>query len=544
MTITPKKQWKRSNKITNLFQTEKQYPLVDRAIVIYVAVLLFFQILLQIAPVLTLLAKTPLYSIQSYLGLLGGFLLLVDLFTTKKVWHGKFCLLLYGILVLAALASLRTIGYGVKQNLFKLCWAAIQFALIYSCADRVDQQKFRVYVKRLFFTLLFIWLVACCVSLYQYVNQIGYLYVVNPLSQDASASRQGFYDNRLFGVFYTLNHAAYISLMFFLMGFFFAIKEKRLWCRVYLIVAQIILLSYIILSGSRSTAIAWIVCMAVIGWFLARNRLKLQSVKRSVACTAIALLVAVGCMMGYQAMRSGLSRLPYWKAMLVYHLQTDQHPFRPPMGTTEPTETIYPTGSGSEKPEPSTPQLPEKPNLDKDILDRDNLGEDFSNGRLSIWKDYLSLYESVGLVGMSPGNYMAYILEHYPDLYIVKYIQRYHPDKYASGIIYHPHNGYLMVYVSAGILGAMCLVVFMLLCMIRLVGLILRKKKLSLTYICAISMVVAGGISAMLDEGLFFQNNPHTTMFWLALGVVMSGCFLEEQKENGSKGPSESEVER
>jgi O-antigen ligase len=79
----------------------------------------------------------------------------------------------------------------------------------------------------------------------------------------------------------------------------------------------------------------------------------------------------------------------------------------------------------------------------------------------------------------------------------------------------------MMVYVSAGILGLLCLIAFMVLCVIRLWRNIRANRKLSLLYIGAMALVAAGAVSAVLDEGLFFQNNPHTTMFWLALGILM-----------------------
>ncbi len=472
--------------------SSKSYPVIDRIIVGYVAVMLFFQVLLQIAPVLTFLTKTPLYSIQTYLGLLGGALIIVDALTTKRLWQGRYGILLYAILVLAALASIRMIGYGVKDNLFKLCWAAIQFALVYSCAFRLDRETMGKQIRYFFYVLLSIWFVACCVSLYQYVEQIGYKYVVNPLSQDASATRQGFYDSRLFGIFYTLNHAAYISLFFFLMCIVCIFKEKNGWVKAGLTVAAVTLLSHMILSVSRSAEVSLIACVTVMAWFLARKYFKLQGFRETLACLCLCLVVTAGCLLGYQGLKLGLSKVPYVRDMIVYYIH----------GGDE---------SGEEEPQP-----------DEDILEREELEEDTSNGRLSIWADYIALYDEVGLIGLSPGKYMTYILENHPELYIVRYVKEHYPDKYHSGIIYHVHNGYLMVYVSAGILGLLCILAFIILCVRRAVRMLLGSEKVDPLRMGAFVLVTAGAISAMFDEGLFFQNNPHTTMFWLALGILMA----------------------
>ena len=120
--------------------------------------------------------------------------------------------------------------------------------------------------------------------------------------------------------------------------------------------------------------------------------------------------------------------------------------------------------------------------------------------------------------------------------------------KYESGIIYHVHNGYMMVYVSAGIVGFLCLALFILLYLIRLIAVILKNKKLSGLFIGAFALVVAGALSAIFDEGLFFQNNPHTTMFWLALGILMREYHtkadtvveVDSQEENPAEDATEA----
>ena len=533
-------------RMTAIFTRNKEYPIIDTIVIAYVGIVLFFQILLQISPVITFLTRTPLYSIQTYLGLLGGFLIVLDCFTTKRLWEGKYCLLLWVILGLAVLASVRTISYGIRENLFKLCWMAIQFALIYTCAFRLDREKFKKFVKITFYSLLAIWFVACCVSLYQYVNQIGYTYVVNPLAQDASLNRQGFYDNRLFGIFYTLNHAAYISLFFFVIAIVFMVREKRVWVKVSLGVAEFALLCYIILSGSRSAMISLVASGAVMSWFVARNMLKTPGALKPVVCCGVSVAVALACYFGYTGLKSGLTQVPYLTQLFVYNMQTGDDPTQPTVDPSDPTvdpsdPTADPSDPTADPTDPSgnpidptgDPTAPtkkpvEKPTYDEDILNREYLEEDISNDRMEIWTDYIRLYKEIGLMGLSPGNYMPYIMENHADMYIVDYIKQNYPSKYESGIIYHVHSGYMMVYVSAGIVGILSLALFVLLYLIRLIAMILKNKKLSGLFIGAFALVAAGALSAFFDEGLFFQNNVQTTIFWLALGVLMREQLIKE----------------
>jgi hypothetical protein len=474
---------------------------VDWIVILYVAAVLVFQTILQISPLVSLLTKTPFYSMQTYLGILGGGLILLDLVTTKRLWQGKFSILLYGIVLLAALASVRTMDYGLKENIFKLCWSAIYFALVYSCAYRFDRATLIKCAKVLFFALLAVWFIACCVSLYQYAAQIAYRYVVNPLGKDASTTRQGFYDSRLFGIFYTLNHAAYISLLFLIGCVFYFIKSPHRSVRIALVLICLCLGSHILLSGSRSTRISLIAVAAVGTWLLVRRRMQGKGFKQRALPLALAVVMAVVAIGGTAGWKAALRHVPYLAQETIYWLDG---------GTANPNH-----------------EKVDKEEIDE-MLDREELEADSSNGRLSIWMDYLRLFGEVGPIGLSPGNYMAHIKEHNPDLYIVDYIKQEYPDKYDSGIIYHTHNGYLLVYVATGWIGTALLIAFIALCVNRLVRTLRQKRQVSLLFIGCMLYAAACAISAVFDEGLFFQNHLHTTLFWFALGVLMKECIDRE----------------
>lgn len=484
-----------SGRISRLTTPRREYPVFDTVVTVYVAVVLLFQILLQISPVVTLMSYTPLINIQAYLGILGAVLIVVDLFTSKRIWQGTYCVFLFAICALALFSSVRMISYGVKESLYKLCWGTIQFAVYYSCVRRLRSEKLKKFLKILYIVVLVVWLIACCISLYQFACQIGYKYVVNPMAQDSSANRQGFYDNRLFGIFYTLNHAAYTSLLFFLIGLVSIFKAKRTRDKILLAISNVILLCYIILSVSRSAMYALLACIFCMTFLLVRSKLKMKSMHRLLLSTVAAVLAVVLSFYALQGLKLVLSDVP--------------------------DVTVEESDLPSVDP-------------DKNRLDRE-LGDDESNGRMNIWRDYLSLYKEVGPIGLSLGNYMPYIKEHHPELYIVDYVKETYPDLYESGIIYHMHSGYLMVYVTAGWIGALMMIAFIILCAIRLCKKLAESHRTPYTILCAFLLVAAGGISAMVDEGVFFQNNPQTTVFWLALGVLMKECSSAEKKTKSAQ---------
>lgn len=480
-----------SRTFSRLTTARRSYPIFDAVVLAYIALVLLVQVLFQISPAVTFFASTPLINIQTWLGLAGGALLAVDLFTTKRLWQGPYCLLLYGILALAVLASVRTLSYGVKENLYKLCWAAIQYGLFYSCSLRMETEKLKKYIKVLFSVLLVIWLAACCVSLYQFARLIGYDYVVNPMAQDASSNRQGFYDNRLFGIFYTLNHAAYGSLLFFLLGLVYAIRSRRVVTKVLLSLSGFILLLHMVASRSRSALLALPVCLFCLTFLAMRSRLHMKSSHRLAVSALLAALVVGLSLVTLHAMKVGLTYIP------------------------DITAEAF-----------DLPDVEYEP----DLFDRE-MDENASNGRFSIWSDYLSLAGEIGPIGISPGNYMPYIYENHQDLYIVDFIRTHYPDRYASRIVYHMHSGYLMVYVSTGWIGTALLLAFGTLCILRLFAKLKTGHKTSYTVICLFLLVAAVAISAVFDEGIFFQNNPQTSVFWIALGFLMQEC-----------GPSQKET--
>ena len=465
--------------LNKIFVRSREYPKFDNFVVIYVGIVLFFQVLLQISPAVTFLASTPLYSIQTYLGLLGGGLILVDLFTTKRVWQGRYVVFLLAILAFATVTSFQMHSYGTKENLFKLCWMTIQFCLMYSCAFRIPQNQLEGRIKGLFYALLTIWCLACCVSFVQYVKQYEYQLVVNPLAKDTGKNWQGFHNNRLYGIFYTLNHAAFVSLFFAVIAAVFTLREKRLWAKIILILAQIVLIGYIVLSGSRSALIALLACVMIAGFLAICYGINAGGRWKKLLFCVLVVIIIAAAYLGYRGVKSGLAMI-----------------------------------SSSTKTEVSATKQ-------ENILGRTDL-ESSTKGRIKIWSDYLSLKDEIGLMGLSPGYYMSYVIQKHPELHIVYNAKHNYPEKYQAEIIYHVHSGYLMVYVSAGSLGAIALGLFMLLCMIRVIWAIWKSKKANPWFVCGLLLTVAGAISAAFDEGLFFQNNPHTTMFWLALGLLMS----------------------
>lgn len=473
----------------------QKYPVINRIISIYIGLVLLCFTLYTIAPFVTIIGKTPLYSSKTYLGLVGGMLLCVDLFTNKGLWRGPHVIYLYAVAAVSVVSSLLTVQYGIKQNLFMICWVVVQFALVYSCCYRMGKDAFGRYVRRLFYALLGIWAVACAISIGQYLFQIGYRYVADPRSDDASLVRQGFYGSRLFGVFNPLNHAAYVSLMLLLGSIYYLTKERQVWKKLLLLLADTMLFGHIMLSGSRSAAVSLMLCVFIGVWCISWSRAKQSVISKIAVASVLALLATVVFMPIYQSVKIGVGKLPVVMDTLSDDSFQDVIDF-----SVDDLDQKIPS---------------------EDLLEREELEGNVSNDRFRIWKDYLGLTDDIGLVGLSPGNYMMYIRDHYPDLFIVDYVRDNFPEKYEAGVIYHVHNGYLMVLVSTGIVGFLILVVYLILCVAKCLTYIAKHRTLGAEFVVLLMIAASGAVSAFFDKGIFFMDSAPTFYFWFVLGILM-----------------------
>ena len=490
--------------------TVNKFPLLNKIITIYIGITLVFQISSLIAPVLTFLSYTPLYSFKTYLGLIGAGLIAVDLVTNKVLWRGAYCWLMYGIVAISAISSLLTFSYGISKNVFLLCWVVIEIALFYSLSHRLDKKELTRFVYIVYTIIGSIWLVACLISIAQFVAGIHYAYIVDTMSKDQTYSHQGFAKNRLYGIFNPINHAAYISLMLILIGVYLIIKTNRKPLRIFYGISCFFYLMHLILCVSRSALVALFLIIAVVTFLVARNKLNFNKLKKvfiSAVCSLLAVVIAFGC---YTVIKKLSVKLPVLYRSIIHTTHLDSE--------NEEDDMFL-----------------EMEDFDEELmLDRD-LKNDTSNGRLGIWSSYISLYKNIGLFGFSPGNYMPYVKENFPNLYIVEYIKENYPAKYEADVIYHVHNGYLMVFVSAGFIGIILLLIYLVLCAVRVIKFIFYNEKVDAQFILLFSIVIAGCVAAFFDRGIFLSDNGQSFIFWIGAGALLKKISPKSQKTETQK---------
>jgi O-antigen ligase len=461
--------------------TSNTVPWLNTVTAAYLGLVLVLYVLLLIAPFLTFLASTPFYHISAILGILGGVLLAADLLTNRVLWRGPMCLLLYGICLAACLSSLRTLQYGLHDNLFDICWVVIQLALVYSWRYRLRDGQADRFIRIIYSVTALAWFAACVVSFVQYVLLIGYAYIADPMSLNPELTRQGFLYHRLFGVFTGLDYSVYISLILSIVGVYFITSGTRLWKKILLGIMMAFFFMHMVLSGSRSVQISLFLYVFFYTWLRMRERITAEGIRKALSLllvSAIATGIFAGAFFGSKWM------LRYVPALV-----------NPDMDWNDP--------------------LPEN-----DILEREDLEGDVSNNRFLIWKDYLGMYRDIGVVGLSLSNYNDYIKDRHPDLYIVQHFQEYEEAE-KQDMVYESHNNYIFVFVATGLIGLALFLAFFFLAAYRIIRFIRREEHLSGAFIAALAVVCVGCVQALFMNSVFLKINGPSFIFWFALGMVL-----------------------
>ena len=464
---------------------------------------------------------------------------------------GRF--LLYGMLATATFSSWQQRIYGAKDNVNSVLWMGIVFVLCYSAVYHFNRRAIRRFASLGYAVILVLWCTACCLSLVQFAFQIsrdGPNYAVTPWLEG-----KGFVPPRLIGVFGFPEYGATFGLLLMIIGLFWIIKGRWLILRILVALLNLPIFFYLVLSGTRNSILAMYLAVFA-GAFLLFYRNVRQSAGRSFL---VSLGLTVCVLLGLFCVFTGVKKIaehvpdhfdtvpPSLAAPAALVPASPARPASVPVASLHsrstgspaaPDLTIrIPPGTASGAKNEDQPQDQTQPGL----LDRQYNSSDLTSGRVRIWKDYLSLYKEIGLVGLSPENGSRYIQDHHPDLYICAYIKATQPKDYERGYVFHPHSGYLRVFVASGFLGLGCVLLFFIRCAIAVVLHVRNNSRLSAETICSLMVVVAGLSSALFENELFFNlTNPIMFVFWIAAAILMRNMKLSSHSGKTRRASTEN----
>lgn len=406
------------------------------------------------------LFPSPMYSFWSTgIGLIAILLTLAGIFlffakkNKSKQELFRF-ILLSALCVISFVTFIYSSKFGWANNIRSLAWILFFFVVVgdlFGLDKNVMNNRYKIITL---WVLNISWTAVTLYSLSSMFFSMPMIY-----DQQSIVITQGQMNGRLYGYFFDPNYAALYSTLVMLFTFWLISKSKRIWTRLYLIASVVVFFSYIIGAESRSGIIA---LAAGLGWLISFKLYKSINSNKYIlkfTLSMLTLLTAVGASLALQIIDFSI--------------------------TSGTTSSI--AGEETSK-----------------VSDARGYGatNDFSNGRLNIWKEYAELPSDAYLIGYSPGNLLEKIQASSPGLNISK-----NPTV--------PHNTAINALVSVGALG--------LISIIMLFGSYLRIawKTYKMAYrfedAISLSVVLATFIGVMFLNDVLFVNTVGALILFFAL---------------------------
>lgn len=411
------------------------------------------------------------------LAVFGVVLVVFDFFTRRVLLNPKYCTLLALFVLALGLSTLLNAKYGVGANLKTMVWTVIQLFLVASIDFGLPKETKIRHFRIVSQWACALWTVCVLLSFWQFLILHKEIHI---LSDGVKFVREGFHDNRLFGIFNDPNFASVMSFAVLIFsGINIILAKKKLLTAIlhgFVIFFQFI---YIVLSGSRTTELATYLAVAVLmlwlTWVLLikKNFALILKLATSVICAVLGVALCFGAFIGT---REVCASLPEAFSGFVDHPSSD---------------------------EPSEPIDFERPDVEGNA--------DISNNRFSIWKDYIKVYATAPIFGTSPRNVLEYSEEYFDDLFVLQ-----------RG--YLMHNTYLALFVATGALGGVLALAYLVCIALEIVGYLFRKRKdpdsnyYQVLLVSAAMIVFAVAMFTLYF--LFFNNMMVDIIFWFMLGYV------------------------
>lgn len=427
-----------------------------------------------------------------------------DFFVTHRAAKAKNFWLIFALLSAYAIATLingTMVWYtGVKH----LVYNGISLLIIYAQNGDLPFEKNKKLFCLVNDTIIAISTIATTVSLYMFVFMISFTF------QDGNKNfRQGFLENRLFGVFTSPNTGALfvvIALVAIVMNTLLRQGSMRKWKWYYCVcvVPQILYFSLTLSKGGFVTAFT-LIFVAVFLFVLPRLYAKWH---KRILAILVAVLIGGGCIFTVYVTVQAVRSVAVYVPRMVYSVKP---PVIPDDGQTE------------EKP----------PALE---LERIETADDMSNGRLTIWQGGLAAWKQSPVFGIVDTD-----VYHGNDTPVINISEEQLTElekselKRSQGSM---HNSYIQILVSSGAVGLL-LFLALAFCLILQYGNILwTADKMSPAY--SLGVLIFALLASMAANGmaeshlLYCHQDPYGILFWFfaGMGLVLFNAMLKEKHKD------------
>lgn len=385
--------------------------------------------------------------------------------------------------------------YGIGGNLKAVIWMVFPIALLYAASSGMAKSEVKNEMRIVSLIYIIYTTAVNVVSL----SMIYWGRNLEFTDSSGMAHAIGFRWGRLWGVYDDPNHGATISVIAVIAAVSLLINVKKIWMKVLLGAAALVNYIYIIFSDSRTGVICVGISVAVGIFFIVSLKMKTKKEWMKICAAILIAVIAGGACFGISAgVKVGYNKLD---VLIV--------------------KGIAERKAAEAKKNGVKPKQNQKK---KAVIGRQNdISQDASNGRFSIWESGLEIAKKELVFGVSYRNMAAYAKDHMPESYMVK-----NP----AGIQYDSmHNLEMDILVSQGAVGVIVFVVLL----IRMAGYLIRGRKKLLPEnrslaAEAFTMALVIGIASTFLSIIFYVNTPQGYCFWLALGYLTVLMRQESEK--------------
>jgi len=449
---------------------------------VYIISFLVYLVFNSILPY-TNIQPSIIRNIISVIFMSGGiFFIGYNIISERKKMIKNYSWILWIFIVVCIISSITMIKYGYMDNAKTIIWSTILFGVLYTYSQMRDNKQMEKTIRIAIIILSIIWSTAILIGLYQYMMQITYFV---RLEDYPILKAQGFYYNRLFGIFVDPNFAAVTSVMLLFGSIYSFITSNNKWIKSIWVLNAILQFLYVILSGSRSGLLVFVFGVMIYAFLKVYSSFQIKEKKSNILRLIVTIVISIiAIIVLFLGVKKLLENIP----QLINKTNTTQEEIVQDENAQNSNDS-------------------QKVSLDRTDLEDKGI----SNLRFELWGDCLNILKSKPIFGTSPRNLIVYAQDCFQNTYPAK--------GYDFG------NGYLAVLVGTGVLGALVIAVFLCICIKRLFIYIIKKQYNNLEEsnfnILAISIIGMMFLAAAINQEIFLVNSINTALFWLMLGYIM-----------------------
>lgn len=430
----------------------------------------------------------------------GAGLFFWDLLTKRTVFKSVYWFMPILIIALYAVTILLNLKYDFYMGVKHAVYLVISLIILYGQDRKKSFDELKKILYKVNNIIIYIVFVAGIISIVMFIFKISFTFSSGDLTL-----RQGFLENRLFGVYTSPNTGAlFVIISFAAMMMNFVIKNESNKSRniFYIInaIIQFIYFSLTLSNGGMLTSMVFITIL-VIACIFPKLMVK-KGIIKSVIASALMLALFLG---GFKVLIENVRYVMSYIPPIVASLTSDTDKDDPDIDVNEQEDKVK--------------------------FERIESGDDMSNGRFDIWIGSLKLLKQHPVFGYSDmmtkeGEKVKFdtsVLSSQEETWLYKH----------NGNL---HNAYVHIATYSGLIGFCAFFIFGLLLFKKVATALIRGNKNTQQYkILALLLTVIGAIAAngMVEAHLLYtRQDPYGAIFWLYVGVAALLAEIFEYSDN------------